>query len=115
MAASIQHQLENNLLTVAFDSDELTYPLIDSCQEIFDRSFESGVNGIVLDFGNAELMDSPFIAMLMVLRQKAEQTGAKIGLVGISGHAGRVLESVRVRDLFSEYDSVEEAAAACRG
>ena len=114
MAAPISHQLENDLLTVVFEQDELTFPLIEACQEVFDKAFSSGVVDVVLDFQGAIHMDSPFIAMLLVLNKQATEKGAKVKLVGVAERVGKVLESVRVRQFFEEYNSTEDAIAAVR-
>lgn len=112
MDTTIPHQLSDNCLTITFEQEELFDRLVEPCREIFDEAFCGGVYNVILDFGAAESMDSFFLAMLVLLYKEVTSHGGEVKLVSVGPRLGEILERVRFRRLFREYDSVEDANTA---
>ncbi len=104
----------NGVLTVSFQQEELFGEVVDHWKPVFENAFSKGVTKLVLDMTGVENIGSVFIAMLLVLHKQVKEADSQIRLVGVGERVGRILESVRTRQLFEECDSVDEAIRAFR-
>ncbi|HEX9647351.1 MAG TPA: STAS domain-containing protein [Alphaproteobacteria bacterium] len=66
---------------------------------------------VVVDMSSVDYIDSSGVASLIEAYQSAKTSGARFGLVAVSGAALRVLQLAHLEKVFQIYDSVADAAA----
>jgi anti-anti-sigma factor len=103
---------ENNSAMLRILRDKLDmYSVIELNSMIRDH-LQSQPHTVVLDLEQVGMIDSSAIGMLFALQQLINSYGGNMILVNLTDQVLKVLRAIRALELFTSYDSVEEALKA---
>jgi anti-sigma B factor antagonist len=98
----------DRLLIVAGELDIATTPEL---SRMLDRLRAHG-HPVVLDLAAVTFMDSTGLGVLIGALRRINERGGRMALVCADGPVLRVLELTRLTEVFSIFDSVDDAVAA---
>lgn len=78
-------------------------------QELFDLVEDAGHRQLILDFGNVRFLSSQALGVLLTLRRKADQAGAKVVLAALRPELIRVFKLTNLDKMFDFYDRAAKA------
>ncbi|WP_308250084.1 STAS domain-containing protein [Sphaerisporangium fuscum] len=94
------------LVLVTGDLDHHTTPRLNAV--VKEVPLESG-GGLVIDLSGMTFCDSTGIAALVAAYQLAQDAGARLALAGVDSHILRIFRIMGLNQIFSVYDSVDDA------
>jgi len=102
----------SSVVEVRCELDMLTAP---SLTRVLGQQFAEGCQVLVVDLSGCEFMGSSGLAVLVETRERANDTSARLALVGLTRITSRALRATGIEGLFSIYPSAAEAVAALDG
>jgi anti-sigma B factor antagonist len=80
--------------------------------DAYNQASESGVRGIVLNFGGLEYMNSSGIGLLVTLLIRVNREKQQLLVYGLSDHYRSIFQITRLDDAIAIHESEEEAVKA---
>lgn len=80
--------------------------------DFIDRSLESGVGTIVVNFQNVKFMDSSGLGSLVTAHKRLKNSGGSLLICGLNGQARMLLEMTSMDRVFNIYNSLRDAREA---
>ncbi len=94
------------------DAEELTDEVVEPVREVLGDLMDSQRYWIVFDFSKARLMDSFFLALLVLAYKEISLNSGEIKIVGLSKDLKKTLSNIRFEKLFLDYETLGDALLA---
>ena len=105
---AMQHTEEATIASV--EQPEFASDVIDFLLAEFRRRLDAGgPAGLVLDLSRVRFIDSVSLGALVVLLRRVKQANGRLALVGLSGHAMKVLQVTGLEKVFELFEEVSAA------
>ncbi len=97
---------------IKVDAEELTAEVVDLVRQVLEDLMDQGQYRLVFDFSKARLMDSFFLALLVLAYKEISLNGGEIKIVGLSTDLKKTLMNIRFDRLFLDYETLGDALLA---
>ena len=74
----------------------------------FNNLIEKGDRDVLVDMTKVNELDSSGIGALVFLYKRLKMSKRNLGLLGVSGKPGELLDMLRINQTIKQYDSIDE-------
>ena len=111
-SAPVSIRDEGRALVATVEQSDLSAEITDALLEQLRRSVQANAQPLlIVDLARVKFIDSVALGALVVLLRRAKQSGGRLALAGLGGHARNVLQVTGLERVFELFADVPAALA----